>query len=130
MILQRIDPHELAPIPGAAHVTVAQGSRLVFISGQTGVDAAGKVVGTTHYDQSKQALENLAVALEAAGASTDVAKLMFYIVDYDEAAFEALVTAAIEVFGEDIPVTASTLVGVAALWQPDLLIEIDAIAVV
>ena len=37
-------------------------------------------------------------------------------------------TAAIEVFGDDYPVTASTLVAVAALWQPDLLVEIDAIA--
>ena len=36
-------------------------------------------------------------------------------------------TAAIEVFGEDYPITASTLVGVATLWQPDVLVEIDAL---
>ena len=42
----------------------------------------------------------------------------------------ALMTAAIEVFGDEFPITSSTLVGVATLWQPGLLIEVDAIAVV
>ena len=41
----------------------------------------------------------------------------------------AIVGAAIEVLGQDYPVTAATLVGVAALWQPGLVIEIDAMLV-
>lgn len=131
MLIDRLDPPDLAPIAGAANVVVAAGGRLVFVSGQTGVDSDGKVVGTTHLDQARQALTNLRVALRSAGATeADVAKLSIFVVDYGDAALEALMTAAIEVFGEDFPVTASTLVGVAALWQPDLLIEIDAIAVV
>ena len=131
MLTDRLDPPDLAPIAGAANVVVATGSRLVFVSGQTGVDSDGKVVGTTHLDQSRQALANLRIALRSAGATeADVAKLAIYVVDYGDAALEALMSAAIEVFGDDFPVTASTLVGVAALWQPDLLIEIDAIAVV
>jgi len=56
----------------------------------------------------------------------DIAKFTIYVADYSEHAFEAIVGAAIEEAGEDYPVTASTLVGVAALWQPGLLIEIDA----
>jgi enamine deaminase RidA (YjgF/YER057c/UK114 family) len=131
MITDRLDPTGLATIPGAVNLTIATGTRIVHISGQTGVDADGKVVGSTHAEQSKRALENLRVAIEAAGATpADIAKLMIYIVDYNEAALEALVGAAIEVFGNDYPITASTLVGVATLWQPDVLIEIDAVAIV
>ena len=131
MITDRLDPTGLATIPGAVNLTIATGSRIVHVSGQTGVDAEGKVVGSTHLEQSKQALQNLRVAIEAAGATpSDIAKLMIYIVDYNEAALEALVAAAIEVFGNDYPITASTLVGVATLWQPDILIEIDAVAIV
>lgn len=131
MITDRLDPTGLATIPGAVNLTIASGTRIVHISGQTGVDSDGKVVGSTHGEQSKRALQNLRVAIEAAGATPgDIAKLMIYIVDYDEAALEALVGAAIEVFGDDYPITASTLVGVATLWQPDILIEIDAVAIV
>ncbi|HEX4819504.1 MAG TPA: RidA family protein [Acidimicrobiales bacterium] len=131
MLIDRLDPPDLAPIAGAANVVVASGNRLVFVSGQTGVDTNGKVVGTTHLDQSRRALTNLRTALRSAGATeADVAKLAIYVVDYGDAALEALMSAAIEVFGDDFPITASTLVGVATLWQPDLLIEIDAIAVV
>jgi len=129
MITNRIDPPGLACLPGSSNVVVATGSRLVCVSGQTGVDEDGKVAGTTHLDQSRQALRNLRVALTAGGvAASDVVRLTIYVVDYGEAALEALMTAAIEVFGDDYPVTASTLIGVAALWQPDLLVEIDAIA--
>lgn len=129
MITERIDPPGLAPIPGSSNVVVATGSRFVCLSGQTGVGEDGKVVGTTYHEQARRALENLRVALDAARVPpADVVKLTIYIVDYSEAALEALMTAAIEVFGDDYPVTASTLVGVAALWQPDVLVEIDAIA--
>jgi enamine deaminase RidA (YjgF/YER057c/UK114 family) len=131
MITDRIDPTGLATIPGAVNLTIATGSRIIHISGQTGVDADGKVVGSTHLDQSRRALQNLRVAIEAAGATpADIAKLTIYVVDYTQAALDALVTAAIEVFGDNYPITASTLVGVATLWQPDVLIEIDAVAVV
>jgi enamine deaminase RidA (YjgF/YER057c/UK114 family) len=130
MINDRIDPPELFTIPGAANLTIATGTRIVHISGQTGVDVAGKVVGSTHLDQCRQALSNLRVALTAANATlADIAKLNIYMVDYDEKALEALMTAAIEVYGADFPITASTLVGVATLWQPDVLVEIDAVAV-
>jgi enamine deaminase RidA (YjgF/YER057c/UK114 family) len=127
MTIERIDPPGLAPLPGAAHVTVARGSRIIHISGQTGVDGEGNPVGTTHSEQTRQALINLRTACEAADASlADVAMLHIYVVDYSAEAFDALVTAAIEVYGDDFPITASTLVPVPMLWQPGLLIEIDA----
>jgi enamine deaminase RidA (YjgF/YER057c/UK114 family) len=38
--------------------------------------------------------------------------------------------AAKEIFGDPYPLTANTLVGVASLWPPDLLVEVDAVAIV
>jgi len=131
MITDRINPSGLEEIPGLTHVTVGTGSKLVCISGQTGVDTEGKVAGTTHLDQARQAFINLRTAMEAAGVgANDVARLNIYVVDCSEEALAAIFTAAYEVLGEDVPSPASTLVGVSALWQPDLLIEIDALAIV
>ena len=52
------------------------------------------------------------------------------MVDYSWDALEALMAAAKVVFGDPYPLTAKTLVGVASLWLPDLLVEVDAVAVV
>jgi enamine deaminase RidA (YjgF/YER057c/UK114 family) len=71
------------------------------------------------------------VALDAAGATlADVAKFNIYMVDYSWEALAGLLTAGKEVFGDPYPLTANTLVGVASLWLPELLVEIDAVAVV
>ena len=81
--------------------------------------------------QAAQAFRNLIVALDANDATTtDIAKINFYIVDWTPEKLGPLFEAAIEVFGDDMVVTASTLVGVSALFEPDWLIEIDATAVV
>jgi enamine deaminase RidA (YjgF/YER057c/UK114 family) len=131
MITDRIDPPELLRIPEIVNVSIATGTRIIHISGQTAVDLEGKVVGTTHLDQSRRAFRNLRTALEAAGATlADVAKFNIYMVDYSWEALEALIAAAKDVFGEDYPLTAYTLVGVASLWLPDLLVEVDAVAIV
>ncbi len=131
MIQDRLDPPGLLKIPEMVNVTVATGSRIIHISGQTAVDAEGKVVGSTHLDQSRLAFENLRVALESAGATlADVAKFTIFMVDYSWDALEALMAAAKDVFGEQYPLTANTLVGVSSLWLPELLVEIEAIAVV
>ena len=131
MITDRIDPPELLKIPEIVNVSIATGSRVIHISGQTAVDVEGKVVGATHLEQSRLAFRNVLIALAAAGATLDdVAKLNIYMVDYSWDALEALMTAAKEVLGDPYPVTANTLVGVASLWLPDLLVEVDAVAVI
>ena len=77
------------------------------------------------------ALRNLRTALEAAGATlADVAKFTIYMVDYSWDALEALTTAAKEVFGDPYPLTANTLVGVTSLWLPELLVEVEAVAII
>ena len=131
MITDRIDPPELLRIPEIVNVSIATGARVIHISGQTSVDVDGTVVGSTHLEQSRVAFRNLLIALDAAGATLDdVAKFNIYMVDYSWDALEALMTAAKEVFGDDYPLTANTLVGVVSLWLPELLVEVDAVAVI
>jgi enamine deaminase RidA (YjgF/YER057c/UK114 family) len=131
VITDRIDPPELLKIPEIVNASIATGTRIIHISGQTAVDADGKVVGATHLEQSRLVFRNVRTALESAGATlADVAKFNIYMVDYSWDALEALMAAAKEVFGDPYPLTANTLVGVAALWLPDLLVEVDAVAIV
>jgi len=59
----------------------------------------------------------------------ETAKTTIYVVDYPVERFDEIFRSATEVLDEGDPLTAGTLVGVAALWQPDVLIEIDAMIV-
>jgi 2-iminobutanoate/2-iminopropanoate deaminase len=104
---------------------IPAGSKILIVGGQNGVDADGKVVGSSVLEQSKQALRNVLAVLDAAGATqADVAKLTIYLVagsDINEG-----FAAAQEVWG-DHP-TAITGLFVSALAAPDRLVEIEAIA--
>jgi enamine deaminase RidA (YjgF/YER057c/UK114 family) len=131
VITDRLDPPGILKIPEIVNVSVATGSRIIHVSGQVAVDAEGKVVGTTHLEQTRKALENLLIALRSAGATLeDVGKFTIYVVNYSWDALEGIMTATKEVYGDSYPRTANTLVGVASLWLPDLLVEIDAVAVI
>lgn len=66
MSAERINPPELSPPTGFSHAVVATGSRVVFLAGQTALDADGKVVGETLPEQFERALTNLLTALRAA----------------------------------------------------------------
>jgi enamine deaminase RidA (YjgF/YER057c/UK114 family) len=121
----------LAPIPGSAITTLATGAKMLFLSGQTGQVADGSVAGPDFKSQTSQAMRNIKTALAANGASlADVAKIVFYIVDWNMEKLGPLMESAIEVFGDEFPVTATTLIGVAALFEPEYLIEIDVTAVI
>jgi enamine deaminase RidA (YjgF/YER057c/UK114 family) len=130
MTIERIDPAGLPTPVGYTQVTVATGSRIVHVSGQIGVDASGALAGDDLGAQAEQAFRNLVTALTAAGAAlSDVAKITFYIVDYTPDAMGPLFAAAGAVLGDDMPITATTLLGVAALSDPSHKIEIEATAV-
>lgn len=120
----------LAPIPGSAISTLATGSKILFLSGQTGQVADGSLSGPDFKTQASQAMRNITVALEANGARlADVAKMVLYIVDWNLDKLGPLMESALEVFGDDFPAAATTLIGVAGLFEPDYLIEIDVTAV-
>lgn len=131
MALEHLKVEGLVNAPTFSQVVVAEGRRTVYISGQVAWDAEGGIVGQGDFAaQAKKAYENLAVALGAAGATiADVAKTNVYIVNYDPSVGRDLNTARRAVFGEG-PAPASTLIGVQALALPDLLIEVEAIAVI
>ena len=116
---------------GYTHAVAVDGGRLIFIAGQVAFDHVGNLVGKGDLRaQTVKALDNLMAALAAAGATpADVVKLNTYVVNYRPADYPIIREARAHVFGGENP-PASTLIGVQALAVEDLLIEIEAIAVV
>lgn len=124
--LQRINPPGLSTPTTYSHI-VRNGNTL-YIAGQVGADAQGKVVGTGMVEQLEQVLKNLEIALKSQGADfSHVAKINIYVTDVE--AFRAPDAAKVRAkyFGANRP--ASTLVGVTRLASPEYQVEIEAIAV-
>ena len=119
-------PEGVAPGRGYTHVVTGTG-RLVAISGQVAFDEHGEVVGVGDpVAQARQVFENLRRCLAAAGATfDDVIKLTYFVTDV--AHMPAIRTVRDEFLGTG-PLPASTAVQVAALVFPDLLLEIEALA--
>ncbi len=125
------NPDALCPTFGWTHVVASTGSRTIHVSGQVGIDGAGKVVGPGDLQrQTEQAFENVRLALAAVGATfRDVVCTRLYVVNLRP----ELVPIIREVRSRYVDAThppASTLVGVTALVGPEWLIEIEATAVV
>ncbi|WP_409525993.1 RidA family protein [Nitrincola sp. MINF-07-Sa-05] len=115
-------------------VAVGVGKKIVFLSGQVAQDESGSIVGQDDLAaQAEQVYLNVAAALQEAGATfDDVAKLTVYVVNWTPDKMEQLVSGAMraaEKVGFD-PRRAITLVGVSALSSPELLVEVEAVAVV
>src|SRR4051794_8768645 len=70
MSVERVNPAELARPRGFSHAVVGRGT-VVFLAGQTALDAQGRIVGTDVVAQFEQALANLLAALRAAGGRPD-----------------------------------------------------------
>ncbi|MGK4580047.1 RidA family protein [Kitasatospora sp. HPMI-4] len=121
-------PEGVAPGNGYSHVVLGTG-RLVAVSGQVALDADGKVVGEGDPEaQAQQVFENLERCLAAAGATfADVAKFTYYITDV--AYLPAIRTVRDRFIDTERP-PASSAVQVAALFRPELLLEIELFAVV
>jgi reactive intermediate/imine deaminase len=101
--------------------------QLIFVSGQVARNAAGETVGRGDIRaQTRQALENVKAVLEATGATIDdIVKVTVFVTDVRH--FAAIHEVRAEYFRQDYP--ASTLVEVKSLVSPELMIEIEAIAV-
>ncbi len=115
-------------IPGISQAVLVEPGRTLYISGQAPIGAEGLSEGDL-LTQADQAFANFAATLEAAGANwSNVVRVTFYIKDYDPSQLETMRELRDKWIQTDVP-PASALIGVASLFHPDALIEIDGIAV-
>ena len=124
--LQRVNPPGVSAPTRYSHVVRA--GKTVYIAGQVGSDAQGKVAGPGMKEQVEQVVTNLRTVLKSQGLdASHVAKINIYVTSIDE--FRAPDVAAIRAkfFGDSRP--ASTLVQVVRLADPAYKVEIEAIAV-
>jgi enamine deaminase RidA (YjgF/YER057c/UK114 family) len=131
MALLHINPSSQSTPVGYSHVVVASGRRTVFVAGQVAFDRDGNIVGKGDLRvQAVRAYTNLEAVLESAGASlADVVKLTTYVVGY-RIEYRQIIREVRDEFLKGNEPPAAVLVGVESLALPELLIEIDAIAVV
>lgn len=109
---------------------LSQGIRMgnvLYISGQAGYGDDGKIVAGGFRPQAEQAFANLRRALEAGGSSlANVAKVTIFLTDMSH--FKEVVELRRKYFSEPYP--ADTIVEIKALYTPEAMIEIEAIAAV
>ncbi|MEV5507741.1 RidA family protein [Streptomyces orinoci] len=121
-------PEGVAPGNGYSQVVHGTG-RLVAVSGQVAFDEHGTLVGPGDAAvQARQVFENLRRCLAAAGAGFgDVIKLTYFVTDV---AHLPAIRAARDEFIDVARPPASSAVQVAALFRPELLLEVEALALV
>jgi reactive intermediate/imine deaminase len=102
--------------------------RIVYISGQVPLDSAGELVGEGDFEaQTRQVFQNLTRALEAADVAwSDVVKLNYFLTDVSQI---ISVRAIRDEFVDTEHPPASTLVQVSGLFRPEVMVEIEAVAI-
>ena len=120
-------PDDLAPPAGYSHVVAIPPGRLVWTSGQVPMDAERNVVAPGDWEgQTRAVFDNLGRALRAGGAGwSDVVKLTLYVVDVSSL---DTIRAVRDEFVDTASPPISSLVRVAGLVHPDVLIEVEAVA--
>lgn len=130
MSLERVNPAELSPPTGFSHAVTATGGRLVFLAGQTALDAEGKVVGGSLPEQFELALTNLLTALRHAGGTpADLARVTVYATDVADYREQAPQLGRIwrRLAGRDYP--AMAVIGAVRLWDEQCSVELEGVAV-
>ena len=109
------------------YARAVQAGEVVYVSGTTGVDPAGKVLAPGDvFAQTQQAIRNIENALKRLGIGLEhVVRTRIYLTDIDR--WQDAARAHAEFFGEIHPAT--SMIGVARLIDPEMLVEIEATAV-
>lgn len=124
-----INPASLAKPSGFAHGVLA--GNTVYLGGQTAMDGTGAIVPGGIVEQFRQCFTNVLTTLaEAGGAPSDLVNVTIYLTDVADYQRNGREIGRIwrDMAGTEYPAMAG--VGVTALWQPEALIEIQAIAVI
>lgn len=128
MGLDAINPPGVNP-PGYSQSMAIEGSRLLLLSGHVPVDETGTVVGTDVSTQLAKVLENMGETLTAAGVGFEaLARVTIYVVDFTPDMLPILRQTRDRYIATSRP-PASTLIGVTSLFHPDVLVEVDGVAV-
>jgi 2-iminobutanoate/2-iminopropanoate deaminase len=115
------------PTPVGPYSPGVAAGNLLFVSGQAGRDPATGTIAEDVESQTEQTLRNIAAILEAAGSSlSHVIRCGVFLVDIAD--FQKMNGVYARMFGGHRP--ARTTVQVAALPEPRLLVEIDAVALI
>ena len=124
--LERVNPSGLSTPQTYTHVIKA--GKTLYIAGQVGATADGKIVGPGMKEQLEQVLQNLTTALKSQGADfSHIAKITVFVTSIPEFRAPDVVAVRNKYFGDNKP--ASTLVQIQQLASPDYKVEIEAIAV-
>ncbi|MEV7141900.1 RidA family protein [Streptomyces tauricus] len=134
MTVQYFTPEGMLRPTPYHHVAVGTGTRHVHVSGQIARQADGTPVAPGDLaGQVAQALRNTSVGLAGAGASfTDVLRLTFYVTHWSPdriSDFMAGVEAVADEIGLRLPLPPASLIGVDYLFEPDVLVEVEATAI-
>jgi 2-iminobutanoate/2-iminopropanoate deaminase len=123
-----LNPQDLSTPTGYSHVAEISSGRSIYVAGQVAFDKSGNVAGKGDFAaQAVQVFENLKLALAAVGATFEnVVKVNTYVTDMSH--IQTLRDIRSRYYADAAP--ASTLVEVGRLAHPDLMIEIEAVAVV
>ena len=123
--VERVNPPGLSTPQTYSHVVKA--GKLLFIAGQVGADAEGKLAGPGMREQLERVLENLKIALASQGADfSHVVKITVFVTSVEEYRGAGLAELRAKYFGAHRP--ASTLVQVVSLANPAYKVEIEAVA--
>jgi enamine deaminase RidA (YjgF/YER057c/UK114 family) len=128
--MQILQPPGWAEPKGYANGILAQGE-LVFVAGQVGWDEKGTFQAQDFVGQVRQCLENTLAVLSEAGAGPDhIVRMTWYITDREDylSNLEGMGLAYRELMGRNFPTM--TMVEVAALIEPEAMVEVETTAVV
>lgn len=134
MTVQYLDPAGMIPGTPYHHVSVGLGTRFVHVAGQVAHMPDGAPIPTDLAGQVAQALRNVKRGLDAAGAQFgDVVRLTVYVTEWKTskmAEFMAGVESVAHEIGLQLPMPPASLIAVVQLYEPGVLVEIEATAIV
>jgi enamine deaminase RidA (YjgF/YER057c/UK114 family) len=125
-----ISPDTMPSTLGYSQIVRVRRGELLYFSGQVGMDAAGRLVGTDYPSQLEQIFRNILAGLEAVGATFDnLVKLNFFVSDNVPPEHVAQSVAIRDRFINLEKPPASAFVFVSRLMRPEWLVECEAIGV-